>query len=188
MSDASGTLVNQPFVKRVLSGYVDLLNPTPDMVKLEDISKSLHNQCRYTGNVPCFYSVAEHCLLASRLAKEDGRSAQEVLAVLLHDANEAYLGDFSRPLKLLLRSHGVTILDELAAKWDAAIGQKFGLDLKAHHDVIKYYDNIMLKAEKKRLYPDDPNEWTGWTSALTWRSTGWTAHQVRGTLSTTSSS
>ncbi len=46
----------------------------------------------------------------------------------------------------------MTILDELAAKWDAAIGQKFGLDLKAHHDVIKYYDNIMLKAEKKRLY------------------------------------
>lgn len=154
-------LRNGTWCKKLFSGiYADLLNPTPGMISVVDISTSLHNQCRYTGHVQ-FYSVAEHCILAAALAGDDGRSEREQLAVLLHDAAEAYLGDVSRPLKLYLRSAGVTIYDELSDRWDEAIGLRFGVDLKEHHNVIKHYDNIMLKAEKKRFWPHDFEEWQG---------------------------
>jgi uncharacterized protein len=159
-ADLIGTL-NGTWCKKCYGGsYVDLKHPKPEMVQLIDISFSLHNQCRYTGHVP-FYSVAEHSVIAANLAISDGRSGDEVRAVLLHDAAEAYLGDISRPLKLYLRSVGVTIYDELTALWDEAIGQRFGVDLKAHHDVVKYYDNIMLKAEKTRFWRSDEEQWVG---------------------------
>ena len=138
---------------------MDLQNPTPDMVRLDDISFSLHNQCRYNGHTK-FYSVAEHSVIAARLAFADKRSKEEVRAVLMHDAAECYLGDVSRPLKLYLRSIGVTIYDELTAKWDAAIGERFDIDFAKHHDVIKHYDFILMKAEKERFWPEDTEEWS----------------------------
>lgn len=158
-ADPTGTL-NGTWLKKVWSGlYVDLQNPTPDMVHLDDISVSLHNQCRYNGHTE-FYSVAEHSVIAAKLAIEDGRSEDEVRAVLMHDASECYLGDMSRVLKLYLRSIGVTIYDELSAKWDAVIGERFGIDFVAHHDVIKFYDFTLMKAEKMRFWPEDTQEWS----------------------------
>lgn len=163
MIDTSGTL-NGTWHKKVRSGrYVDLRNPTPGIIDISDISFSLHNQCRYTGHVD-FYSVAEHSILACELAVLDGCSDWELRAILLHDAAEVYLSDVSRPLKLYLRSIGVTVYDELSKKWDDAIGEKFGIDLQQYHGVIKKYDNMMLKAEKARFWPGDTEEWEGLSS------------------------
>ena len=160
LPDTAGCVINRdPCIKTWSGKYVDLLNPTAAMVDLGDISHALHNLCRYTGHTRTFYSVAEHCILAAGIAREDGCSHEEISAVLLHDAAEAYLSDISRPLKVLLRSLGVTSYDDLSDKWDAAIGERFGIDFQKHYTLIKRVDNEMMLAEKHRFWPWDQEEW-----------------------------
>ncbi len=64
-------------------------------VRIYDIAASLSKVCRFGGHTEKFYSVAEHCVLASYMVPQ-GITA---LHALMHDASEAYLGDVSSPLK-----------------------------------------------------------------------------------------
>jgi hypothetical protein len=43
--------------------YVDLLDPKQDQIHLIDIAYGLSHLCRFTGQVPAPYTVAEHCLV-----------------------------------------------------------------------------------------------------------------------------
>jgi 5'-deoxynucleotidase YfbR-like HD superfamily hydrolase len=74
--------------------------PLPDEVDPVDIAHALAFQCRYNGHVDRFYSVAEHCVLLSLYAREQGEDELLQLELLLHDATEAYVGDMVRPLKV----------------------------------------------------------------------------------------
>lgn len=76
----------------------DLLNPKPEQVCIEDIAHSLAYQCRYTGHTRSFYSVAQHCVLMAENQDLPG----DPIKKLLHDTDEAYLGDIAKPWKLLL--------------------------------------------------------------------------------------
>lgn len=75
----------------------DLLDPSPDMVKIDDIAFALSHLCRWNGHHG-WYSVAEHCVHASRLCYEHS------LGGLMHDAQEAYTGDVISPMKRALRA------------------------------------------------------------------------------------
>lgn len=86
-------------VIRIRSGTLDLLDPDPDDIELEDIAHALSNLCRFTGHSRTFYSVAQHSVLVSKLVPEE-----HALAGLMHDAEEAYFGDMSSPLKRILDS------------------------------------------------------------------------------------
>lgn len=142
---------------RLLSGdYFDFVNPDPEMIRLSDISNALAMTCRYGGHVPNFYSVAEHSLNTASLACEDQCSFEEVLAVLLHDAAEAYIGDVVKPLKVMLPDFA-----KIEQSVEAAIEQRFGVSFKAYEGLIKQYDLEMLKAEKIQLFPYDRMEWFG---------------------------
>ncbi len=68
--------------------------PRVEDVCIEDISHALANTCRWNGHTTTFYSVAQHAVLTSCLADRPYR-----MAMLLHDAAEAYMGDMVRPLK-----------------------------------------------------------------------------------------
>lgn len=78
---------------------VNIIDFTPEMVDVADISQSISLICRYNGHVPYFYSVAEHSVRVAFWLRENGFSAEECLTGLLHDASEAYVGDMVRPLK-----------------------------------------------------------------------------------------
>lgn len=92
-------------------------NPTPDMVRLEDIAYSLSRLCRFTGHSYPFYSVAEHSMRVADLVQP-----KLELQALLHDATEAYVGDMSSPLKSLCPGYR-----HVEAKVKYAIAKAFGI-------------------------------------------------------------
>ena len=90
--------------QRMLSGRrLDLLDPSPLDIEIEDIAHGLARVARWNGQTEGEYafSVAQHCLLVERLVGElrpKGTRALR-LAALLHDAAEYVIGDLISPFK-----------------------------------------------------------------------------------------
>ncbi|HYD90915.1 MAG TPA: hypothetical protein VEA37_05425 [Flavobacterium sp.] len=76
---------------------VNLFNPDPKDILLEDIAHGLAHNCRWNGHTKTFFSVAEHSVKVARALPENKQ-----LIGLFHDAEEAYWGDIVSPLKALL--------------------------------------------------------------------------------------
>lgn len=130
---------------RTSSGkYLDIFNPDPNMIDIEDIAHSLAMQCRFNGHLKRFYSVAEHSIHTSTLVSEEHK-----LAALLHDASEAYLCDIPRPFKNRLTGY-YEIEDNLMK----LIAKKFGFQYPFHED-IKKADDEMLQYEWDKLMMSD---------------------------------
>ena len=75
------------------------LNPRKEDFRISDIAHALSLMTRANGHFLHFYSVAQHCLNCSYEAEARGYSRRMQLALLLHDASEAYLSDVTRPVK-----------------------------------------------------------------------------------------
>jgi 5'-nucleotidase len=114
--------------QRMLSGRrLDLLDPTPVDIEIEDIAHGLAFVARWNGQTigDFAYSVAEHSLLVEELF---GRIAPKApikwrLAALLHDAPEYVIGDMISPVKAAVGSG----YGELDGRLTAAIHIRFGL-------------------------------------------------------------
>jgi 5'-deoxynucleotidase YfbR-like HD superfamily hydrolase len=114
--------------QRMLSGRrLDLLNPSPLDVELDDIAHGLARVARWNGQTvgPHIFSVAQHSLLveaiADHLNPEMPRDWR--LAVLLHDAPEYVIGDIISPFKAVIGDAYKVIEERLLA----AIHVHFGL-------------------------------------------------------------
>ncbi len=136
--------------------YLDLADPSIHDIDLATIAAALSKLCRFGCHCPKFYSVAEHCVHASRLAAKDQYGIEAQRAILLHDAAEAYIGDVVKPLKLMLPDYA-----EVEERMERVVGKRFGVGFESHAGVIKLYDQAMLKAEKQAMWPEDAEEWTG---------------------------
>ena len=144
----------------------DLLNPKPEMVCIEDIAHSLAHQCRYTGHTREFYSVAQHCVLMAENPELPG----DPMAKLLHDADEAYIGDIAKPWKRLLlvdtpnkdsansrfpsigNFQSVTVFERGIQD---VIGLALGIDL-SHSAEVKESDIRMMATEIRDIMPKMP--------------------------------
>ena len=114
--------------QRMLSGRrLDLLDPTPMDIEIEDIAHGLAFVARWNGQtVGNFaYSVAEHSLLVEELfgRMNPKAPAKWRLAALLHDAPEYVIGDMISPVKAAV-GPGYGALDD---RLTAAIHIRFGL-------------------------------------------------------------
>ncbi|PQO24376.1 hypothetical protein C2I36_03010 [Rhodobacteraceae bacterium WD3A24] len=115
--------------QRMLSGRrLDLLDPTPVDIEIEDIAHGLAFVARWNGQTrgDWPYSVAEHSLLVEDLFAAQARTppaAQWRLAALLHDAPEYVIGDMISPVKAAV-GPGYGALEE---RLSAAIHLRFGL-------------------------------------------------------------
>jgi len=66
-----------------------------NLVGVEEIATAISNLCRFSGNLPAFYSVAEHSVYVSLLL--DGTVGQTL--GLLHDAAESVISEIPFPVK-----------------------------------------------------------------------------------------
>lgn len=123
---------------RTVSGiYINVFEPTMDMICIEDIAHALSYQCRFGGHLPKFYSVAAHSLNCAYLMEDDSLK----LAALMHDASEAYLLDIPRPIKQRLSNY-----KEVEDGLMTLIAKKYGFQWPLHPEVKKV-DEQMLQAE-----------------------------------------
>lgn len=114
--------------QRMLSGRrLDLLDPTPVDIEIEDIAHGLAFVARWNGQTrgDWPYSVAEHSLLVEELFTRANPAigARWQLAALLHDAPEYVIGDMISPVKAAV-GPGYGALDE---RLTAAVHLRFGL-------------------------------------------------------------
>jgi uncharacterized protein len=136
----------------------DLRNAQPHEIRIEDIALSLSRQCRYVGHPTQFYSVAQHVVLVSHLVPPPLAPR-----ALLHDSEETYTGDQSRPFASLCGMEAAKVADALRRKAYEA----FGLDPNLIDDRLRLADNLALAwemrdlmdcpppAEIARILPDD---------------------------------
>lgn len=90
--------------QRMLSGRrLDLLDPSPLDIEIEDIAHGLARVARWNGQTygDHAFSVAQHSLLVEAVfsAAQPKASPEERLAALLHDAPEYVIGDMISPFK-----------------------------------------------------------------------------------------
>jgi uncharacterized protein len=122
--------------QRMLSGRrLDLLDPSPLDIEIEDIAHGLARVARWNGQTEGghIFSVAQHSLLVDAIGK---RTAPDLdrrwrLAVLLHDAPEYVVGDLISPFKAVLKDdykkvetrllHAVSLRFGLPANWPAPL-------------------------------------------------------------------
>jgi len=114
--------------QRMLSGRrLDLLDPTPVDIEIEDIARGLAFVARWNGQTlgEHAYSVAEHSLLVETLFARIAPKAPAKwrLAALLHDAPEYVIGDMISPVKAAV-GPGYEALD---VRLTAAVHLRFGL-------------------------------------------------------------
>jgi 5'-deoxynucleotidase YfbR-like HD superfamily hydrolase len=141
--------------QRMLSGRrLDLLNPSPLDIEVEDIAHGLARVARWNGQTvgPHIFSVAQHSLLvesiAGRLAPDTPRPVR--LAVLLHDAPEYVVGDIISPFKVVIGADYKAVEERLLA----AIHLRFGLPAAppaAVRRLIKRADRSAAFFEATRL-------------------------------------
>ena len=131
--------------QRMLSGRrLDLLDPTPVDIEIEDIAHGLAFVARWNGQTSgdFAYSVAEHSLLVEALfcRISPKAPAKWKLAALLHDAPEYVIGDMISPVKAAVGS-GYGELDD---RLTAAIHLRFGLPAV----IPKWIKTKIKKADK----------------------------------------
>ena len=114
--------------QRMLSGRrLDLLDPSPLDVEIEDIAHGLARVARWNGQTTGahIFSVAQHTLLVEAIARARSPrlDRKRRLAVLLHDAPEYVIGDMISPFKAVIGD----AYKAVEARLLAAIHLRFGL-------------------------------------------------------------
>ncbi|NRB03511.1 MAG: HD family hydrolase [Rhodobacteraceae bacterium] len=141
--------------QRMLSGRrLDLLDPTPMDIEIEDIAHGLAFVARWNGQTKgdFAYSVAEHSLLVETLFGRLQPTApiKWRLAALLHDAPEYVIGDMISPVKAAVGPG----YEDLDVRLTAAIHMRFGLPAKtplAVKRMIKRADTISAWMEATQI-------------------------------------
>jgi len=141
--------------QRMLSGRrLDLLDPSPLDIEVEDIAHGLARVARWNGQTSGdhAFSVAQHSLLVERILRLQHAlcGPQERLATLLHDAPEYVIGDLISPFKAVID----TAYRQVEERLHAAVRMRFGLPatlpapllsrIKKADQVAAYYEAVRL--------------------------------------------
>ena len=114
--------------QRMLSGRrLDILNPSPLDIEIEDIAHGLARVSRWNGQTrgKHSFSVAQHSVMVERLVRANAPKLDQkwYLAALLHDSPEYVIGDMVTPFKHVLGG----VYHEIETRLDHAVNIRFGL-------------------------------------------------------------
>lgn len=70
-----------------------------DPILVSDLAKAKSQLCRWGGNLPQFFSVAQHSVYAYRIAKANGMPWVVQFMALFHEVSEPVMGDQPSPVK-----------------------------------------------------------------------------------------
>jgi hypothetical protein len=117
---------------------LDLLDPSPLDIEIEDIAHGLARVARWNGQTggAHIFSVAQHTLLVDAILRQRTPNALDArlrLAVLLHDAPEYVIGDMITPFKSVIGDAYRAVEQRLLV----AIHLRFGLPAALPADVVR---------------------------------------------------
>ncbi|WP_273759557.1 HD family hydrolase [Bartonella sp. ML70XJBT.G] len=157
--------------QRMLSGRrLDILNPSPFDIEIEDIAHGLARVARWNGQTQGdhAYSVAQHSLLVEQIFQKlcpQSRS-DEHLCALLHDAPEYVIGDIISPFKAVIGKQ----YEIIEKRIQDAIHMRFSLPINPSQKLLKkikqadriaaFYEAITLagfNTEEALRYFGSPN-------------------------------
>ena len=141
--------------QRMLSGRrLDLLEPSPLDVEIDDIAHGLARVARWNGQTygDHAFSVAQHSVIVWQIfSKLDGKSSpDEELIALLHDGPEYVVGDMISPFKAVLGGD----YKHVEARLQEAIHRRYSLrpiaseklkkKIKRADSISAYFEAIQL--------------------------------------------
>jgi len=141
--------------QRMLSGRrLDLSDPSPFDIEIEDIAHGLARVARWNGqtNSQFAFSVAEHSVVVEQIARalKPDLAPRWQLAALLHDAPEYVIGDMISPFKAMLGDrYKIT-----ETRLEQAVHLRFGLPPnlpKTIHKLIKRADRMCAWFEAQQI-------------------------------------
>lgn len=145
----------------------DLLNPDPERIVLADVAHALARIVRYTGHGDQAFTDAQHSVLVCDLCPPEFKRWG-----LLHDAEEAYVGDDSSPKKeavrKLMRAYfgacAPSPLDMLQHRVRQAVSLRFGVPIVD----VKYWDDQAALLEVSANGPHSSTECTWPLPEVSW--------------------
>ncbi len=148
--------------QRMLSGRrLDLLDPSPMDIEIEDIAHGLARVARWNGQTigEHAFSVAQHSVVVEEIVAhiEPGTAPRWRLAALLHDASEYVIGDMISPFKAAL-GYDYKLFEE---RLENAIHTRFGLPAKTPVEIkrlIKRADRACAFFEATQIAGFGPEE------------------------------
>ncbi len=165
--------VSPTSLETVTGRFIDLIDPNPKDIFIEDIAWSLSRLARFNGHtigvIP--YSVAQHSIvvcneISDAIKKQNGFSNKEInrfmMLGLMHDASEAYTGDISGPLKKHPELR--PIIKKIELNIQNAIYEALGILPPSEHEektIIKPADILAQRIEAYNFMVSRGQGWSG---------------------------
>lgn len=135
--------------------YVNVFEPTSEMICIEDIAHALASMPRFGGHLNKRYSVAQHSVNCCKAAL----SLEDKKAALMHDASEAYMLDIPTPIKAKLPDY-----KKYEANLMSFIAKKFNFEFPLS-EAVHAIDREMLLLEWENLVVNENDEFECWDHA-----------------------
>jgi 5'-deoxynucleotidase YfbR-like HD superfamily hydrolase len=141
--------------QRMLSGRrLDLLDPAPKDIEIEDIAHGLARVARWNGQTvgEHAFSVAQHALVVEEIATatQPDLTRRWRLAALLHDAPEYVIGDLISPFKaavgLNYKAFETRLLEAIHRRFGLppSLPDRIAMAIKAADRVAAFYEATAL--------------------------------------------
>jgi hypothetical protein len=143
--------------------FVDLLNPTPEQINLDDMITNLDRTYRWKGAVP--FTVNQHETLVMLIIRRWGGNWQTQFEGLIHDGHEYITGDIPTPFKdglwFKAKDGSLNRVADVQERLQKAIRAKLGFkpeDIAAvDFELVRKADRLALETEYGYWFSDKPN-------------------------------
>ncbi len=142
--------------------FVDLMDPQPEQICIEDIAWSLSRTARFNGATSgeFTYSVAQHSVWVSMAVQRFwNKDADFALKALLHDAHEAYTGDIVTPMKQMDSIRAAITAIEARLQRVIHIALEVSCPGEEEQHIIKQTDTLASMVEAYHLQPSRGAHW-----------------------------